>query len=147
VFAAKERGAKVVAAVRAKHMVDAKSIGADWVISTEDDSAIAKLPAVEAVADTVAGETAQKFIGKVKSGGIFASVLPPPGNAKEYPSVKVVAVGAHPDSELILRLGRAVQQGKLKIPISRKLPLKDAAAGHAAIEGGVRGKVLLLAQG
>jgi len=146
VFAAKERGAKVVAAVRAKHMVEAKSVGADWVISTEDNDAIAKLPAVDAVADTVAGETAQKFMGKVKSGGIFASVLPPPGNAKEYPSVKIVSVGAHPDSELILRLGQAVKEGKLKIPISRKVPLKDAAAAHAAIEGGLAGKILLLPQ-
>ena len=38
----------------------------------------------------------------------------------------------------------AVSAGKLVIPIERKLPLKDAAAGHAAVEKGVGGKVLLL---
>lgn len=42
-------------------------------------------------------------------------------------------------------MSEAVRNGKLTIPIVRKLPLKDAAMGHAAIEGGLSGKVLLLA--
>jgi NADPH:quinone reductase-like Zn-dependent oxidoreductase len=38
----------------------------------------------------------------------------------------------------------AVSAGRLVIPIDRKLPLKDAAAGRAAVENGVNGKVLLV---
>ncbi len=42
-------------------------------------------------------------------------------------------------------LAEAVRDGKLVIPISRKLPLSDAAAGQAAAEKGGIGKVLLVA--
>jgi NADPH:quinone reductase-like Zn-dependent oxidoreductase len=43
-------------------------------------------------------------------------------------------------------MSQAVQQGKLSIPIRRRIPLKDAAAAHAAVESGLGGKVLLLAR-
>jgi hypothetical protein len=39
----------------------------------------------------------------------------------------------------------AVRDGKLAIPISRKLPLSEAAEGQAAAEKGVMGKILLVA--
>ena len=62
-------------------------------MATDDDAAIAELAAVDAVADAVGGKTAAALLGKVKSGGVFASVLGPPVNAKDYPAVRVVAVG------------------------------------------------------
>ncbi|HLB93062.1 MAG TPA: NADP-dependent oxidoreductase, partial [Terriglobales bacterium] len=92
VFTAKSRGATVIAGVLKKQMDEAKTIGADQVIATDDDTAIANLPMVDAVADTVNGKTAEKLIAKVKPGGIFASVLGPPQNAANYPSAKVVHV-------------------------------------------------------
>ena len=38
----------------------------------------------------------------------------------------------------------AVKAGKLKIPIGRKLPLKDAEQGHATVAKGGAGKLLLV---
>ena len=145
VFAAKDRGATVIVGVRGKQLDAAASLGADSVVAIDDDAAIAKLPSLDAVADTIAGKTAEKLLGKVRNGGVFVSTVAPPANAREFPSVKAVAFKSHPDAATLLLMGEAVRDGKLTIPISRKLPLKEAAAAHAAIEAGLGGKVVLLA--
>src|SRR5271154_2842222 len=89
VFTAKQRGAVVIAGVLESQMDEAKTIGADQLVATDDDNAIANLPMVDVVADTVNGKTAEKLIAKVKPGGVFASVLGAPRNAGKYPTVKV----------------------------------------------------------
>jgi NADPH:quinone reductase-like Zn-dependent oxidoreductase len=72
-------------------------------------------------------------------------VLGAPANAKDYPSVRVVPVYSRPNARTLAEMARAVVEGKLTIPISRKLPLSAAADGHAAVEKGGLGKVLLMA--
>src|ERR1700735_2299815 len=92
VFTAKERGATVIAGVLKRQMDEAKTLGADQVVATDDDTAIANLAPLDAVADTVGGKTAEKLIARVKPGGVFATVLEAPQNAAQYPSVKVAPV-------------------------------------------------------
>jgi NADPH:quinone reductase-like Zn-dependent oxidoreductase len=145
VFAAKQRGGTVIAGVLRSQINDAKTIGADQVVATDDDNAIANLPPLDAVADTVDGRTAEKLIAKVRSGGVFASVLAAPRNAAKYPSVKVVSVITKPDRKTLEFMAEAVRDGKLVIPISRKWPLSEAAEAQAAAEKGGVGKILLLA--
>ncbi len=145
VFTAKQRGASVIAGVLKKQIAEAKTIGADEVVATDDDQAIANLPLLDAVADTVNGKTAEKLIAKVKQGGVFASVLGAPQNAEKFPGVKVVPVYATPDTKTLQFMAEAVRDGKLVIPISRKLPLSDAGEAQAAAEEGGIGKVLLVA--
>ncbi len=125
-------------------MDGAKTIGADQLVATDDDNAIANLPMLDAVADTVNGQTAEKLIAKVKPGGVFASVLGAPRNAETYPTVKVVPVYATADANTLLFMAEAVRDGKLAIPISRKLPLSEAAEAQAAAEKGGIGKILLV---
>src|SRR5271167_2952703 len=88
VFTAKDRGAVVIAGVLKRQMDQVKSVGADRVVATDDDAAIANLGPVDAVADTVGGKTAEKLIAKVKAGGVFASVAGVPQNVTKYPAVK-----------------------------------------------------------
>jgi NADPH:quinone reductase-like Zn-dependent oxidoreductase len=145
VFAAKDLGATVIAAVRRNQLDGSASLGADSAIATDDDEAIARLPSLDAVADTVAGKTAERFLSKVKAGGVFVSTLVAPANAKEFPAVKVGMFKSRPDAGALVRMGHAVRNGKLTIPISRTFPLKEAAAAHAAIEARLGGKVLLTA--
>ena len=101
VFTAKERGATVIAGVLRRQMDEAKTVGADQVVATDDDAAIATLAPLDAVADVVGGKTAEKLIAKVKPGGVFASVLAAPQNAAKYPSVKVVFVFAKFDRKTL----------------------------------------------
>ena len=145
VFTAKERGATVIAGVLKRQIDGAKTVGADQVVATDDDTAIANLPPLDAVANTVGGRTAEKLIARVKPGGVFASVVGAPQNAAKYPSVKVVTVFSKFDRKTLESMAEAVRDGKLVIPISLKLPLRDAAEAQATAEKGGIGKVLLLA--
>ena len=145
VFTAKSHGAKVVAGILKRQMDDARTVGADQLVATDDDAAIANLPPLDAVADTVGGRTAVKLIAKVKPGGVYASVVGPPQNAAEFPSVKVAAVFSKFDRKTLEFMAEAVHDGKLVIPISQTLPLSEAAKAQAAAEKGGVGKILLVA--
>jgi len=145
VFTAKQFGATVIAGVLKRQMEEAKSVGADHAVATDDDTAIANLPPVDAVADTVNGKTSEKLIDKVKPGGMYASVVGAPQNAAKYPSVKLVHVFSKFDRKTLQFMAEAVRDGKLVIPISQKLPLSDAAEAQAAAEKGGVGKILLVA--
>jgi NADPH:quinone reductase-like Zn-dependent oxidoreductase len=144
VFTAKDRGATVIAGVLKRQMDEAKSGGADQAVATDDDAAIANLPPLDAVADTVGGRTAEKLIAKIKPGGVYASVIKAPRNAANYPSVKVVSVFSHFDRQTLQFMAEAVRDGKLVIPIGQRLPLSKAAEAQAAVEKGGSGKILLL---
>ncbi len=144
VFAAKERGAAVTAGVLKTQLDEARTLGVDRAVATNDDTAIANLPPLDAVADTVGGRTAEKLIAKVKPGGVFASVEGAPQNAAKYPSVKVVPVFSKFDRKTLEFMAEAVRDGKLVIPIRQILPLREAAQAHAAAEKGGIGKILLV---
>jgi NADPH:quinone reductase-like Zn-dependent oxidoreductase len=144
VFTAKDGGATVIAGVLKRQMDEARSVGADQVVATDDDAVIANLPPLDAVADAVGGRTAEKLIAKVKPGGVFASVLGAPQNAAKYPSVKVVTVFSKFDRETLQFMAEAVRDGRLVIPISLKLPLSEAARAQATAEKGGIGKILLV---
>src|SRR5277367_879379 len=144
VFTAKARGATVIAGVLKRQIDDAKTVGADQFVATDDDTAIANLPPLDAVADAVGGKTAEKLIARVKPGGVYASVVEVPQNAAKYPSVKVVHVFSKFDRKTLQFMAEAVRDGKLVIPISKKLPLSEAAEAQARAERGGVGKILLV---
>ena len=160
VFTAKAHGATVIAGVLKRQIADmqtgyaktadmqssdAKTFGADQFVATDDDTAIANLPPLDAVADTVGGRTAEKLIARVKPGGVYASVVETPQNSAQYPSVKVVFVFSKFDRKTLEFMAEAVRDGKLVIPISQKLPLSEAAEAQATAEKGGSGKILLVA--
>jgi len=145
VFTAKGRGATVIAGVLKRQVDQAKAVGGDQVVATDDDGVIASLPLLDAVADAVGGRTAEQLMGKIKPGGVFATVLRAPQNAARYPSVKVVPVFSKFDRRTLEFMAEAVRDGKLEIPISETLPLSEAAQAQAAAEKGGIGKILLVA--
>jgi len=145
VFTAKQQGGTVIAGVLKKQMDEAKTVGADQVVATDDDAAIASLPLLDAVADTVGGRTAEKLIAKVKPGGVYASVVQVPQNAAKYSSVKLVQVFSKFDRKTLEFMAEAVRDGNLVIPISQRLPLSEAAEAQSKAEKGGVGKILLVA--
>jgi NADPH:quinone reductase-like Zn-dependent oxidoreductase len=145
VWTAKKIGAIVIAGVKSSQLKAAATIGADQVLALDDEAAMQKLGFVDAVADVVGGETAEKLLGKVKQGGVFASVLGGPANGMMHPTVKIVSVRAVPDVGTLEKLAEDVVAGRLTIPIDRMVPLADAGKAQVAAEKGGIGKILLLA--
>jgi NADPH:quinone reductase-like Zn-dependent oxidoreductase len=145
VWTAKKAGAKVIAGVKKSQLKEPESLGADQILALDDAATVDQLGFIDAVADTVGGEAAQKLLGKVKQGGIFASVLGPPANAKMHPTIKIKPIQAKPDAAMLRILAEDAAAGRFVIPIDRMVSLAEAAAAHAAAEKGGIGKILLLA--
>lgn len=144
VHAAKLRGAKVWAGVRREQLEEAGKLGVAGTVALDDESAIAALPELEAIADTVAGEVIQKLFGRLKPGGTIGSVLGEPPNAKQRGFV-VHAFTAQPDRAMLTRYATEVAQGRLSIPIAVRFPLERAGEAQTLAEKRhPRGKVLLL---
>jgi NADPH:quinone reductase-like Zn-dependent oxidoreductase len=142
VFAARTLGARVVAGVRRSQQEEAAKLNVE-VVALDDDSAIARLPQLDSIADTVGGQTIQKLLGKVKTGGVIGSVLGEPPGAKERGLV-VRAYGVHPDGRKLAELAQAVAEGKLVIPIATRFPLAEIREAQTLGERGPGGKVVLL---
>jgi len=145
VCTAKDKGAVVIAGVRKDQLDEAKSLGVDQIVPLDDEAALRVVPPVDVVANTVRGKTAEQLLGKVKEHGTFTSVTGVPDNAKDFPSVHCVAFVSKQDPKTLLYMANAVKDGKLNIPIAKKLPLKEAREGHTMVEKGAGGKVLLVA--
>lgn len=143
-LAAKELGAKVIAAVRKKQIEEALKLGATAAIDVEDDEELARIGFVDGVADTVGGKIAPRLLTKVKPGGTFGSVLGPPIDAELNPLVRVKPMMAHPDPATIVHYGEALRDGKLDLPIAQVMPLAEASEAHSLAEKGGGGKVILV---
>jgi NADPH:quinone reductase-like Zn-dependent oxidoreductase len=145
VHTAKKLGTRVIAGVRERQLADVAGSGVSDAVAIDDDVAIATLQAVDGVADTVGGETAAKLFGRIRNGGRFgyASVFPA-DVATTNPTVEVTRVFARPDASKIREFADDIRDGAFSLPISRRMPLRDAAIAHALMEKGGAGKIVLL---
>jgi NADPH:quinone reductase-like Zn-dependent oxidoreductase len=145
VHSAKKLGVRVIAAVRARQLEEARALDVAGVVALDDDAAIAGLAPVDGVADTVGGEVAAKLFARIKAGGSFgyASVFPE-GAAAANPSVSVTRVFARPDPSKVREFADDLRDGKFILPISRRMPLAEAAQGHSLMEKGGAGKIILV---
>jgi len=142
VYAARKLGARVIAGVRGKQVTEAEKLGADSVVALDDAAAVGRLPALDAIADTVGGEVMARLLPKLKAGGRVGSVVGEPAGAKER-GLTVRAIQTHPDSKRLASLAQAVAAGELVLPIASRFPLSKVRDAHRAAEHGAAGKVLL----
>jgi NADPH:quinone reductase-like Zn-dependent oxidoreductase len=145
VHCARKLGADVIAGVRRSQLADALALGATAVVAIDDDAAIGALPPLDAVADTVGGPTAEKLLGRVRTGGIFryASVLPQSAPT-QHPHVTVSRVFATPDAAKVREYADDLRDGRFVLPIGRRMSLQQAAEAHRLAEQGGIGKILLV---
>jgi NADPH:quinone reductase-like Zn-dependent oxidoreductase len=144
VHTARKLGMHVVAGVRSAQLAAAAALGVET-LAIDDPAAIAAFATVDAVADTVGGETGAALLSKVKDGGTFgyASFLPE-GCVESRPTVTVNRVFARPDASKIREFADDIRDGKFLLPVSQRMPLRDAGRAHALVQHGGGGKVLLV---
>jgi NADPH:quinone reductase-like Zn-dependent oxidoreductase len=142
VYAAKARGARVIAGVREQQRAEAVTLGASSVVALDVKAELANLPLLDVVADTVGGAILAMVLGKVRNGGLVVSTVgPPPGDQER--GVIGKGMQAHMDSKRLAELAEAVKAGELKLPVARKFPLAEAANAQRLAEAGAIGKILL----
>jgi NADPH:quinone reductase-like Zn-dependent oxidoreductase len=144
VYTAKQKGARVIAGVRARQKQDVDALRADQVVAIDSDEEINGLPQLDAIADTVDHDVIDKLLRKIKPGGVLGSVLGKPKGA-EGKDIQVAAFMAQPDAARLEKLAEAVRTGALTIPIGRKFKLSEAREAQKLSEqGGIDGKIALV---
>lgn len=144
VYAAKQRGARVIAGVLSVQKNESRFLGADQIMATDSEDEIASLPVLNAIADTVGGQLIGKLIPKLAPRGTLGSVLGKP-KAAEGKDIRVEAVLSHPDASLLGKLAEAVRSGALVIPVAREFRLRDAGEAQKLSErGSINGKIVLV---
>jgi NADPH:quinone reductase-like Zn-dependent oxidoreductase len=137
--------ARVIAGVRSAQVEEAKSLGAERVVATDDPKALDLLHDLDAVADTVGGPVAARALRTLRPGGVFGTVLGPPADAKKY-DVRVAAISSVPDASRLYELADEVARGVFSIPVAKVLPLEQAREAQSEAESGkVNRKIVLSA--
>lgn len=144
VYTAKQKGARVIAGVRARQKRDGGALHADQVVAIDSDEEIDALPELDAIADTVDQDVIDKLLRKIKRGGVLGSVVGKPKGA-EGKEIQVAAFMAQPDAARLEELAEAVRMGELTIPVARKFKLSEAREAQKLSEqGAIDGKIALV---
>jgi NADPH:quinone reductase-like Zn-dependent oxidoreductase len=141
VHAAQKLGVRVIAGVRKSQLAEASALRAERVVALDDSAAVAALPTLQGIADTVGGETIALLLPKLGKDGTLGSVVGEPPGAKER-GIRVRAIHTRPDSKRLSALAADMASGDLVLPITGRFPLADVREAFRAAEGG-HGKVLL----
>lgn len=144
---ARARGAYVIGTASARHNDYLKSIGVDQVIDYTRVRFEEHVGSVDAVIDTVGGDTALRAMALLRKGGFFISLAAHDLNA-QCAAAAVTCVGPASASQLPHALyeetRRLAADGTLRVKVDRAYPL--AQAGQAQVfgeEGHTEGKIVL----
>ena len=140
-YAAKARGAIVIAAVRDSQRDAALALGANETIVLGETPANALN--LDHVVDTVGGVAVAVLCRHLRPGGKIKTAattpIPPEGLASVPEFIAV-----HPDNEQLAAIGRAVVAGKVTVPIAHVLLLAEASKAHRLLEDGHAGGKIIL---
>jgi NADPH:quinone reductase-like Zn-dependent oxidoreductase len=142
VHAALRRKVRVIAGVRKRQLAEAAALGAESVVALDDPGAVAALPQLQGIADTVGGETVAAVLPKLARGGRLGSVVGEPAGAKER-GIQVRAMTTRSDPARLGQLAQEVASGTVVVPIAARLPLAQVREAFQAVKGGAAGKVVL----
>lgn len=137
-FAAMQRGAQVVAAVRHSQVALAHELGACDVIDL--DALDWPGEGVDYLADTLGGALCARLIERFApvNDAVTVATDPVPGALARF-------VQVHTATQRLESLLAAVVAGELVVPVAQCLPLSAAAEAHRLLErGGLGGKIVLL---
>lgn len=142
---AKHLGARVVTTASGEGVALAESLGADEVIdyTTTDFSDL--VDGVDAVFDTVGGDTLERAYGIVKPGGTIVTVVGDLDQARlENAGIRGVRQSTQSDG-VLRELADHLEAGVVTSRVGATFALDDIAAAYVALEGRtVRGKVVVI---
>ncbi|MGF7231639.1 NADP-dependent oxidoreductase [Arachidicoccus sp.] len=151
---AKAMGAYVIATASPHNFDFLKELGADETVDYKDTNFEGLVNGIDVAFDASPefNEASRISMAKaLKDGGSFVSVqLPYPFSA----AVLGILAGKHGEAKMIRRerdaarsladVAKLIEEGKVKVVISKVYPLEEAAAAHTAVETKhVRGKIVL----
>jgi NADPH:quinone reductase-like Zn-dependent oxidoreductase len=142
---AKLKGAYVIATASKKNHDFLRSLGADECIDYNTTKFEDVVHDVDAVLDTITGETMERSWKVLKKGGILVSILEPPKPEKAAAhGCRCHHTFVQANAEQLGEIGKLVDARKLKVIIEKVYPLSEARAAQESNAGGhTRGKIVL----
>ncbi len=139
---AKEHGARVIGTCSAANVAYVRSLGADEVVDYGKQRFEDVAKDVDVVLDLVGGDVQERSWGVLKAGGILVSIITPPKPKPGGPRGGYVFV--QPSSDQLGSIATMIDAGKLRVEVSKVLPLAKAAeAQELSRAGHTRGKMVL----
>jgi NADPH:quinone reductase-like Zn-dependent oxidoreductase len=143
---AKRAGAVVIATASVENDSYVRRLGADGVIDYRVRRFEERVKEIDAVLDTVGGETLDRSYGVLKRGGIVVSSATQPSKEKaEHYGVRAVFFLVQVTTERLTMIGEMLDAGALQSEVGEVLWLDEARRGHEMIEGAPhrRGKIVI----
>jgi NADPH:quinone reductase-like Zn-dependent oxidoreductase len=141
-------GAHVTTTSSAADMEFVKSLGADEVIDYQTQDFATLLSDMDAVYDTVGGETNQKSYGILKAGGTLVSMVIPedPALLAQH-DIKYTYQFTKVTTERLQEVAKLIDAGDLIINVDKVFPLEQAGEGLEYLKiNHPRGKVVIQVQ-
>ena len=145
---AKEKGARVIAVASKQNHDFMKELGADYTLEYANTDIAAEIKKItpegaDLIFDAAAGETLEKSVGALKTGGTIVSILSHGQNLPKDINFKYHFV--EPNSLQLGLLTKMADSGKLKVPVSQWFPLDKTADAMRQLETHhTRGKVIIV---
>ena len=143
---AKRAGAVVIATASAEDASYVRRLGADGVIDYRTRRFEDRVKEIDAVIDTVGGETLDRSYGVLKRGGIVVSSVTQPSKERaEQHGVRAVFFLVQITTERLIVIGEMIDAGALQSEVGEVLWLDEARKGHEMLEGAPhrRGKIVI----
>lgn len=142
---AKLKGARVIGTASKKNHEFLRSLGADETIDYTTTRFEDVVHGVDAVIDTITGETMERSWQVLKKDGILVSILQPPSPEKAAAhGVRCAHTFVQPSVPQLNEIAKLLDSGKLKVIVEKVFPLWEArAAQDLSQTGHVRGKIVL----
>ena len=134
---ARWRGAYVIGTARAANHDLVRRLGADEVIDYTAVRFEDRVRDLDAVLDTIGGETRERSLGVLRGGGVLVTVAgnAPAENGEKY-GVRTVFFIVTPNRAQLIEIGKLIDEGQITPVIEDVVPLEDA---RAAFVRGSRG--------
>ena len=143
---ASQAGLEVIAIASSEAAADVRSLGATTVIDYKTTRFEDAVPPVDAVIDTVGGETRARSFGIIKPGGVLVtSVSEPLPEQPQSNGVRAVFFLVEVSTSHLDKIADLFNQSKLTARVGTVLPLEQARIAHEMLAGAPhkRGKIVL----
>jgi NADPH:quinone reductase-like Zn-dependent oxidoreductase len=139
---ARALGAQVVAAASGERLDRVRELGADEVADAAD---LGRVAPVDLVFDTAGGARLAGAVAVTRPGGRVVSVSEePPADLLATQGVEGVYFVVDADPEQLERLAGWARDGAVRVDVGSLRPLAEAVSAFEALEGGGRGKTVLV---
>jgi NADPH:quinone reductase-like Zn-dependent oxidoreductase len=138
-------GARVLATASATHAQYVRELGADQVIDYKATPFESVAKEVDLVLDLVGGQTQQRSFAILRKGGrLISTVQPPDQDQARAHGVTAAMFSMKPSTAGLVRLGELIDDGSLRVVVSKSYPLAHAArAWTEQMAGHTQGKIAL----